>query len=63
MNRLHVHQPPPAPVLDELLRAGLSLSTAMAMEPWKAHEVLELLHSSPRSELSLRPIMGVRGSI
>ena len=39
------HEPPPAPVVAELVRAGLSWNTAMAMEQWKAREVLELLRS------------------
>lgn len=36
----------PEPVVTELLRAGLSRSTVLAMEHWKAQEVLDLLHSA-----------------
>ena len=43
MSRFPAHQPPPATVVAELMRAGLSWGTAMAMERWKAEEVLELL--------------------
>ncbi len=35
----------PETVAAELLRAGLSRGTVLAMESWKAQEVLELLHS------------------
>ena len=45
MSRFPAHQPPPATVVAELMRAGVSWSTAMAMERWKAEEVLELLNS------------------
>lgn len=44
-----VHQPPPAPVVAALMRAGVSWDTAMAMERWKAQEVLELLQQEQRS--------------
>ena len=44
MNR-RLHQPPPDAVVAALVRAGLSLSTALAMEPYKAAEVLELLRA------------------
>lgn len=37
------HEPPPAAVVAELVRCGVSFGTAMAMEKWKAQEVLELL--------------------
>jgi hypothetical protein len=63
MSRPRIHQPPPTPVISELIRAGLSLSTAMAMEPWKAREVLELLHSSGRGGPQREPAMPARGSI
>jgi hypothetical protein len=43
MSRFPVHQPPPAPLVAELIRAGVSQTTAMAMERWKAQEVLDLL--------------------
>jgi hypothetical protein len=43
MSRFPAHQPPPAAVVAELMRAGVSWGTAMAMERWKAEEVLELL--------------------
>ena len=45
MSRFPAHQPPPATVVAELMRAGVSWGTAMAMERWKAEEVLELLNS------------------
>ena len=63
MSRLPIHQPPPPLVIAELLRAGLSLSTATAMEPWKAHEVLELLRASLRSDPRLEPVAPARGTI
>ena len=40
----------PEPVVTELLRAGLSRSTVLAMERWKAQEVLDLLHSARLGE-------------
>ena len=40
-----VHQPPPAAVVAALVRAGVSLSTALAMEQYKAAEILELLRA------------------
>ena len=43
MNRANIHRPPTQAVVAELIRAGVSLETAMAMERWKAQEVLELL--------------------
>lgn len=63
MNRPPIHEPPSPPVVAALLRAGLSLSTATAMEPWKAHEVLELLRLSVRSEPQLGPVAPGRGTI
>jgi hypothetical protein len=63
MSRLHIHQPPPQPVISELMRAGLSLSTAMAMEPWKAREVLELLGFSGLGDPHLESATPARGSI
>jgi len=46
----------------ELVRAGLSPSTVLAMEAWKAQEVLELLRDS-RMEFRLEPGAPARGSI
>jgi hypothetical protein len=43
MDRPPAHQPPPAAIVTALVRAGVSFSTAMAMERWKAQEVLDLL--------------------
>jgi hypothetical protein len=36
----------PETIVTELLRAGLSRSTVLAMEGWKAQEVFDLLHSA-----------------
>jgi hypothetical protein len=47
MTRTNVHQPPSEAVIAELMRAGVSHETAMAMERWKAQEVLELLRFAP----------------
>jgi hypothetical protein len=47
--RVHIHQSPPEAVVAELVRAGISTETAMAMERWKAQEVLELLRFGPGS--------------
>jgi hypothetical protein len=63
MSRLPIHQPPPVPVISELVRAGLSLSTAMAMEPWKAREVLDLLRSTGLRDPQLESAAPSRGSI
>jgi hypothetical protein len=63
MSRPPIHEPPPPLVIAALLRAGLSLSTATAMEPWKAHEVLELLRSSVRIDNQLEPAARTRGTI
>lgn len=43
VTRNAVHTPPSPPVVAELMQAGLTFATAMAMESWKADEVLELL--------------------
>jgi hypothetical protein len=43
MDRPPIHRPPPAALVSALVRAGVSVSTAMAMERWKAQEVLDLL--------------------
>jgi hypothetical protein len=63
MTHPRIHEPPPTPIITELLRAGLSLSTAMAMEPWKAAEVLDLLRSTLRVEARQEPMAPSRGSI
>ena len=47
MTRGNIHQPPPQAVVAELMRAGVSQETALAMERWKAQEVLELLRFAP----------------
>lgn len=46
MTPFPAHQSAPASVIDELVRAGVSWETAMAMERWKAEEVLQLLSPS-----------------
>jgi len=43
-------QPLPESVVAELMRAGLSRGTVLAMEGWKAQEVLDLLHSTRAGE-------------
>lgn len=43
MTHVKIHQPPPQAMVAELVRAGVSHETAVAMERWKAQEVLELL--------------------
>ncbi|MGI0130452.1 MAG: hypothetical protein ACREEC_09945 [Thermoplasmata archaeon] len=43
MDRPLIHRPPPAALVTALVRAGVSFGTAMAMERWKAQEVLDLL--------------------
>jgi hypothetical protein len=43
MDRSPAHRPPPAALVTALVRAGVSFGTAMAMERWKAQEVLDLL--------------------
>lgn len=63
MSRPLIHQPPPAPVVEDLIRAGLTRSTALAMESWKAREVLDLLHESNRVDAGFRPLVRRRGSI
>ena len=60
MSRFPAHQPPPATVVAELMRAGVSWSTAMAMERWKAEEVLELLKAN-RSRDTGGPIPATQG--
>ena len=63
MNRSPIHQPPPDPVVEDLMRAGVTRSTAMAMETWKAREVLELLRYPVHAELAMGAIGPARGSI
>ena len=63
MNRSPIHQPPPEPVVEDLMRAGVTRSTALAMETWKAREVLELLRDTSRGDLSMGAIGPARGSI
>jgi hypothetical protein len=58
-----IHEPPPPLVIAALVRAGLSQSTANAMEAWKAHEVLELLRASVRTDPQLEPAAPARGTI
>ena len=36
----------PETLVTELIRAGISRSTVLAMERWKAQEVFDLLHSA-----------------
>ncbi len=45
------------------MSAGVSWSTAMAMESWKAREVLDLLRHSAGRELRVGPSVPARGSI
>jgi hypothetical protein len=47
VSRSRVHHPPPAALVLALVRAGISVGTAMAMERWKAQEVLDLLGGAP----------------
>jgi hypothetical protein len=47
MTRANIHRPPSQAIVAELVRAGVSEETAMAMERWKAQEVLELLRFGP----------------
>jgi len=49
MDRPPIHRPPPAALVSALVRAGVSFSTAMAMERWKAQEVLDLLGGSSQA--------------
>jgi outer membrane cobalamin receptor len=46
VTRARAHRPPPAALVSALVRAGVSADTAMAMERWKAQEVLDLLHGA-----------------
>jgi hypothetical protein len=49
MTRPAIHKPPAQSVVAELVRAGVSEETALAMERWKAQEVLELLRFGPEA--------------
>lgn len=60
--RVHIHQSPPDAVVAELVRAGISTETAMAMERWKAQEVLELLRFGSRAGKPLDPGEGRAGA-
>ena len=63
MTRVHIHKPPSAAIVAELVRAGVSLETALAMERWKAEEVLELLRFRPDGAgRSLHAAKGVAGA-
>ncbi|MDQ2961088.1 MAG: hypothetical protein M3R48_08595 [Candidatus Dormibacteraeota bacterium] len=63
MNSRPVHEPPSMMDVTALVSAGVSWSTAMAMERWKAQEVLELLGASARGALHTEPLGRARGSI
>jgi hypothetical protein len=52
MDRPPIHRPPPAALVTALVRAGVSVGTAMAMERWKAQEVLDLLGGTMPATLS-----------
>ena len=54
MTRDPIHTPPTPAIVAELVRAGVSEETALAMERWKAQEVLELLRFGPESVVPLR---------
>ena len=56
MTEMAFHRPPPETVILALTRAGISRATAMAMEPWKAQEVLDLL-----AERRLQGVRMLRG--
>lgn len=63
MSGVHIHRPPSAAIVAELVRAGVSLETALAMERWKAEEVLELLRFRPDGGVaSLKAAKGVAGA-
>ena len=55
MDSSSVHRPPPAAIVAALVRAGVSLDTAMAMERWKAQEVLDLLGAAGGDEGAGQP--------
>ncbi|GAC1338922.1 MAG: hypothetical protein NVSMB29_05430 [Candidatus Dormibacteria bacterium] len=58
MSKHPVHQPPPPNVVAELIRAGVSMTTALAMERWKAQEVLDLLRLDAANQ---RPVCQATG--
>jgi hypothetical protein len=63
MTRVNIHKPPSAATVAELVRAGVSLETALAMERWKAEEVLELLRYRPDAGTPvLKVAKGVAGA-
>jgi hypothetical protein len=63
MSREHIHRPPSAATVAELIRAGVSPETAQAMERWKAEEVLELLRFRPEGAAgALKVGKGVAGA-
>ncbi len=53
MTSVHIHKPPSQAIVAELVRAGVSHETAMAMERWKAQEVLDLLRFGPDAKLPM----------
>lgn len=63
VTRSAVHTPPSPPVVAELMQAGLTFATAMAMESWKAHEVLELLRHARARDTLPGPPPAARASI
>jgi hypothetical protein len=52
MDHPPIHRPPPAALVTALVRAGVSIGTAMAMERWKAQEVLDLLTGTMPASLT-----------
>jgi hypothetical protein len=50
-------------MVSELVGAGLSWSTVMSMESWKAREVLDLLRLSGLVDPQMGPVGRARGSI
>ena len=58
-----MHQPPAGADVAALVAAGISWSTAMAMESWKAREVLELLRAGVRPDVRLQAGARGRGTI
>ena len=47
----------------ELIKAGLSVSTALAMEAWKAQEVLDLLRAKSAADQGPRFIASQENSL
>ena len=60
MSRVHIHKAPPAAIVARLVRAGVSLETAQAMERWKAEEVLELLRFG--QDAGAHPVKAAEGA-